>query len=168
VPSYFLTLRDGLEWRLRVVYAPSKRARPLWREEVLPGLHAALTFEGLGAKKSWGYGVFELLDDGYSAGRAPDPAAEAMAAQQETPAVATPRARTASPAAEGLRLFIAGLRHRDAKSQIDRIHRDLARCQPEERGQIAHLLEAKLRELGLREREVRDVLARVTQAVSGG
>ena len=62
IPSYFLTLRADLSWRLRILYSgatPSDR-RASWADDIAPGLTRALSVEGLGAKRSWGYGLFAI------------------------------------------------------------------------------------------------------------
>jgi CRISPR type III-B/RAMP module RAMP protein Cmr6 len=153
--NYFITLREGLEWRLHVVYAPPPgERRAAWQEEVLSGITAALTLRGLGAKKSWSYGLFEVIEDMAS----PGPGRPQRIQQ----------ARRASPAAGSLRQLVAGLKQREVRSQFDRIRRDLALCTLEEQAEIRGLIEARLGVLGLKAREVREVIGRLFPETSGG
>lgn len=61
IPSYFLTLQTGLNWRLYVVLADhaDEADHPDWREVVTACVRDVGEWAGLGGKKSWGYGLFQ-------------------------------------------------------------------------------------------------------------
>jgi CRISPR type III-B/RAMP module RAMP protein Cmr6 len=168
VPSYFLTLRADLEWRLRIVYAALDTPRDTWREEIEPGLRTALTERGLGAKRSGGYGLFEILGDGAgSAAEGSSAAAAAGSAGADTAGPPSPSLRQ-SPVAASLAQFISTLRLGEVRPQIGRVESDLARCRPKERGPLAEQFEARLRELRMKDRDVRELMGRVRRVLGGG
>lgn len=163
-PSFFLTLRADLDWRLRVVYAPRPAAPGetgaprlhSWKQEIRPGLEAALTEQALGAKKTWGYGLFKIVDPdscGASGGGEPSSAQAARASASA--------ARGPSAAALALGERIRSLRDRDIKPQIDALRRDLQRCGEGERGPLLDAIEARLKQFGWRQREANDVMTRL-------
>ncbi len=181
-PSNFLTLRDGLEWRLFLVYRPRRSPRAGWKEEIGPPLREALTAGGLGAKKSWGYGVFEIVDDTPAAWRAAPVSAPVEARRDQPiagpaapggtpPSVGAPPAgpmvARVSPAAASLQIFIERLRPQDAKSQLDRIRADLARCTAVERARLLEMLEARLRQAKWRAKDIREFMARFESGHGG-
>lgn len=162
VPSFFLTLKADLEWRLRLVYAPVGEPRRDWRAEVEPPLRVALEYQGLGAKKSWGYGVFQVLGAASEPSAAKPSVGPATAGAPATELEGGPAAPAlVSRSADSLRRFIATLKRAEVKSQLSRIRQDLARCQLDERGALLDLLGARLGELGLKPKEIAEVLDRV-------
>jgi CRISPR type III-B/RAMP module RAMP protein Cmr6 len=161
VPSFFLTLRADLEWLLRLVYAPLGEPRPAWRTEIEPPLRAALTSQGFGAKKSWGYGIFHVREG--ATGLPPSVVIPESEAGIQAGAPASPRR---SPLGDALRQFILTLRPSEVKSQLSRIQRDLACCEPEERVGLADLLKSRLAELGLKPKEIGDLMRRVLPPAS--
>lgn len=161
VPSFFLTLRAGLEWRLRVVYAPLGEPRGSWMEEVGPGIEAALTGHGLGAKKSWGYGLFQILERTvFQPGAGP---AEGVSTGPELDLGGRPVAPRPSPGqpgrpgpiAEELLGLIETLKSHEFRSYRSRIERDLPGREPRDRARIVERIESRLRELGWRDRDRR-------------
>lgn len=149
VPSYFLTLTPGLEWTLRLLYAPVGDApRPDWEGEVGPGLVAALTTHGLGAKKTWGYGLFEVLPEAAAAPREKGPPAPPVNAQ-----------------VAGTRSMIAALRANEVPGKISALERAISVCPPETRPELMAELAQKLKALGWRPRQIDDVLSRLRDAL---
>lgn len=153
VPSYFLALRDGLEWRLRVLYVPpvEKERRGPWLEDITPGVAYALTECGLGAKKSWGYGLFEMLSGpGTSA---------AGTGRHDTP--------RRSEAARSVDAILQGLRPRTVSSQIDTLQRSFSAADAGERAGLLDKIEVRLRDLGVEKKRHQEIMQRL-RAVSGG
>jgi CRISPR type III-B/RAMP module RAMP protein Cmr6 len=166
VPSYFLTLRADLEWRLRVIYAPLRgEAHLSWVEEISPGLELALTEAGLGAKKAWGYGLF-AIDARNGAGLASQTGTgvrEGVTVQTETRPVATPQK---SAAARALADMLPGLRANTVKPSLSAIEQHLRGATAEERVQLLAQIEQRLVELRLSRRDVNDTMKRLRAAVA--
>lgn len=163
VPSYFLTLRADLEWRLRVLYLPADPSdgRAGWASEICQGLAAALTREGLGAKKSWGYGLFGI--EGVDPDQAPWSDLAGPRSNGEVPGI-----QVEGPAgglrlsrhADTLRQLISTLKASEVGGRMPAIAGDLERCTTDERPSLVGRLHARLKELGLREREIRQWVKR--------
>jgi len=170
-PSNFLTLRPGLRWTLRLLYRPSvSAARPGWEGEIRPGLETALTGYGLGAKKSWGYGLFDILDDRRGGGV--PPARDRTGAAPLSPAAAArePGARPApvprrSAAAQALESTIQALKSNDVRGRLSQLERDLGACRPEERAELLGLLERRLESFGWKTKDRSPVMDRLRRAV---
>ncbi|MBI2528930.1 MAG: type III-B CRISPR module RAMP protein Cmr6 [Candidatus Rokubacteria bacterium] len=171
VPTYFLTLRDDLAWTLRVIYAPVRPqdARPDWLGEVGPGIERALTEGGLGAKKTWGYGLFALRREeeiqGEAVGAGPDRAAALQSRPPATPPVATP-AQEKTTSARAAEDVIRTLRANDVRSRLSAIEQYVRGASPEERPVLLDLLDRRLHELGLKNREVAEMLQRVRTRIN--
>jgi CRISPR type III-B/RAMP module RAMP protein Cmr6 len=170
VPSFFLTLRAGLSWHLRVLYAPcephSRRAD--WPIEVKPGLAAALTIEGLGAKKTWGYGLFRIQ------GVAPDvrPWREMAERDQVVPgeplqrlqdeqkpeAIEPPMVPQRSAQAASVEGTVRTLKAHEVSGRLQAIVAEIRRCPAEERTALFESLRSKVQELIKRKRDVQGLL----------
>lgn len=176
VPSNFLTLRDGLSWTLRVVYAPLNRdeARQAWLDDVRPGIERALTAGGFGAKKTWGYGLFAVQPGEQRAGPTGGTQAEAQrtapgAAAGAGSAPAPPPKRTAPQSSADARAAeneIQTLSPNSVKGRLGAIEQYVAGARPEEQPALLDLLERRLREFGLKHREVTELMARVRGRLS--
>lgn len=168
VPSYFLTLRAGLEWSLYVLYAPlGETAQPGWRDEIEPGLHAALTANGLGAKKSWGYGLFDVLRE-TSAASAERPTATTSVSGGTAGQAPAPSTPGISATVGATRAFIAALRSHEVKGKISALESALRACPPGDQPALLAEVEQKLNGLDLSRREIRDVLERLRRALGLG
>jgi CRISPR type III-B/RAMP module RAMP protein Cmr6 len=165
VPSYFLTLAAGLEWSLYIIYAPLRDPRADWEKEIEPGLVAALTANGLGAKKTLGYGLFEVLSRVDGAG--PPEMAEASSPAPVGARTAA-AARGPSAAAQALEARMRSLRSHEIKPQAEALRRDLERCREDERGPLLGALEARLKELGWRRRDVDAMMDRLRGSSRAG
>jgi CRISPR type III-B/RAMP module RAMP protein Cmr6 len=172
-PSFFLTLHADLEWRLRLLYAPLDAARADWWAEIGPGVRLALTEGGLGAKKSWGYGLFTIvMEHVHSRGAGPgvEPGADAPPAQESPggrarPAVAAPPGPR--PLVAALSQLIDTLKAKEVPAQLSRIERDLREATAEERDRVIGQFEARLRSLGFKAKDVARHTARL-RAGGGG
>lgn len=171
VPSFFLTLRHGLRWCLRILYCPVDRSEPPrdWGTEIMPGVRAALTTEGLGAKKSWGYGLFTIEAEEFH-GPPRTPTADAPTAHEKQAAetgLAPQAPQPASPApeppltpgAQSLMLRIRTMRDTEV-SRMPTFAQDIARCSPEEQPVLVAALRHRLGELDVSGKSVRDWIKR--------
>jgi len=155
VPSYFLTLRADLRWRLRVLYAPAdpRKQRRSWGEDVAAGVTRALTREGFGGKKAWGYGLFVIegaepfeqpwcgLVQGASSG--PEEGNGEPAVPPATPAATAPGR---SPRADAAERRIRGMRVRDVGS-LPAIIAEIKTCPEAEQASLFELLRRRVEEL---------------------
>jgi CRISPR-associated protein Cmr6 len=175
IPSFFLTLRPGIQWHLRILYAPPdpQEGRPHWLAEVMPGLKAALTLEGLGAKKSWGYGLFTI--DGVGAqsppssslAQEPAPPRQAPAeagVKAEPPAIPAPER---SPHRTTLERMIKALKSHEVKARFQGIAAQILGCPVGERGELIRTLREHLAHLGMKPREINQLFEKHPHLLQG-
>jgi CRISPR/Cas system CMR subunit Cmr6 (Cas7 group RAMP superfamily) len=156
IPISFLSVASGSRFEVGMIARNPERADEALAavvEDLRRGLHE----RGLGAKTAAGYGVFSL-----------DvlPSLEPM--EEATSPVGPPSPPQPSAVARGLAQFISALRLAEVRPQVGRVESDLARCRPEERGPLAEQFEARLRELRMKDRDVRELMDRVRRVLGGG
>lgn len=151
-PSFFLTLRSGLSWHLRILYEPNDAARwrDTWASEIIPGLTAALTTEGLGAKKSWGYGLFAVEQMG-SCGPVVLKAQSQAAAPSRKPQV------------EEAERLIRSLKTHEVKPQLQAVATAIGKCSAEEQDSLAELFRKHQEDLRLKPRDIRSAMESLAQ-----
>jgi CRISPR/Cas system CMR subunit Cmr6 (Cas7 group RAMP superfamily) len=166
IPIPFLSVAAGSSFEVALVAQPGASALTDLGA-VTEDLRRGLDERGFGAKTAAGYGVFAV--DVVGPERPPEEAQQEVHAEhprQEGEALAgqdVPVPRM-SAAARALTDRLRTLRSREVRPELSRIQRDFASCGADEQGEVADRLEARLRELGWGERDIRDVMNRVRKS----
>jgi CRISPR-associated protein Cmr6 len=148
VPVNFLVLRRRSVFEIALVARGPRDAAQL--DGAVEDLRTGLDELGLGAKTAAGYGVFTVEPcppSGGRAGAAGEPAATG-------PAAVAP-ARSAQTSA--MLAQIASLRRNEVRGRLGGLLGTIAACPEDERAELVDALRRRLRELGLKDAELREL-----------
>lgn len=164
-PIPFLSIAAGSRFEVALIARDGNY--PVVLKQVMEDLHIGLEERGLGAKTAAGYGVFSVelapRRQPRPPGESEQPAAEA--GKEEVSAV--PPARR-SPQASAVQARVMALKSQEVRPHLQSIVAQIGRCEPDEQRELVQVLRDRLKQLGLKRKEIENLLGRYPELRHGG